>query len=169
MRIYLIGFMGSGKSFAGKQLAQLMDYTFVDLDDYIEDQECTSISDIFANRGEQAFRNLETHYLQSFSTSENIIIATGGGTPCNPDNIATIKASGKSIYMHASAELLYSRLKTQKENRPLIADKSGDQLLDFIAQKLNDRTEFDEQADYTIHQTHDDDDIGLKLKALINE
>ena len=169
MRIYLVGFMGSGKSFAGKQLAQILDYQFVDLDDYIEDKECATISDIFENRGEQAFRQLESHYLKDFDTVDNIVVATGGGTPCNDINIKHILANGESIYMQANAELLYSRLKNQKENRPLIAEKSKGELLGFISQKLEEREPYYTQATFTQFQTQDDDDIGEKLKARLFE
>ena len=159
--------MGSGKSFAGKQLAELMGYTFVDLDDYIEEQECCNISDIFAHRGEGAFRSMETYYLTVFSDLGKMIISTGGGTPCHSENMDIIKEKGVSIYLRCPTDLLYSRLKNQKENRPLIADKLGDELKQFISDKIEERKEHYEKADIVYDVTFDDDEIGAKLKASI--
>ncbi len=116
--------MGSGKTTVGKQLAKKFDFTFVDIDNYIELKYKTSINDFFSKFGENKFREIEKEELENISTKKNIVVATGGGTPCFFNNIDIINKTGTSIYIKLSPEMLLSRLKNAKENRPLINKKS---------------------------------------------
>src|SRR5215217_1973749 len=109
--VFLIGFMGSGKTFVGKKLAQLLKTTFIDLDEVIEKSEEKTISQIFSQNGEEFFRERESHYLKSLSERSNVVIATGGGTPCFHDNMKWMNENGITIYLKAKSEILFDRLK----------------------------------------------------------
>lgn len=135
-RIFLLGFMGAGKTTAGKSLAKKLNWTFCDLDHYIESRYQKTISQIFEIYGEEKFREIEKKMLEEVSDFENIIIATGGGTPCFHNNIETMKMKGLTIYLHATPEVLGKRLILAKEKRPLIANKSEEELIDFINKTL---------------------------------
>ncbi len=139
-KVFLIGFMGCGKSTFGKKLAKQLNWDFVDLDDYIEEQEGTSIPEIFASKGEAHFRSLESKAVDSASKWKKTIISTGGGTPCFNNNITAINNIGLSVYIELSPEVLKSRLEGEKSKRPLIADLSDGELLGFIENKLNERS-----------------------------
>lgn len=147
MKIYLIGFMGSGKSHVGRQLAQQMKITFIDLDDYLEAQEGRSISHIFTTDGEPVFRQLEQKHIVELSKQpEDMIIATGGGTPCFFDNLEQMKQTGLTIYLKTPVDILVERLGAETEHRPLLAGKSKQELADFITKKLASRSVFYENA-----------------------
>jgi shikimate kinase len=120
MIIFLVGFMGSGKTTAGKRLASSMNINFIDLDTYIEEQEKMTISTIFKDYGETHFRVLEHTHLKSLINLEHdIIISTGGGTPCYHDNMKLMNNIGLTIYLEMSSKALLSRLKNSKK-RPLL-------------------------------------------------
>lgn len=146
MRIYLIGFMGSGKSHVGKRLAQLLHWQFVDLDDYLEEQEGRTINNIFATDGADAFRQLEQEYLHTSTQWNNTVIATGGGAPCFFDNMQWMNRHGLTIYLQTPAQILAERLQYGTEHRPLLRGKTFWELKDFIEEKLAERTGFYEQA-----------------------
>lgn len=146
MKIFLIGFMGSGKTTLGRKLASRMGYEFVDLDHKLEQQVELSIAEYFQIFGEDAFRKLESEVLKKTEYPENAIISTGGGLPCYFDNMDWMKANGKSVYIKLSPKTLADRLETGKEERPLLQDKHGDALVAFIEQKLNERERFYSQA-----------------------
>lgn len=166
MRIYLIGFMGCGKSTFGKKLAEKLDYTFIDLDKRIEAIEGGTVAEIFKLRGEDYFRRLEADVLHSTVLEKNAVISCGGGTPCYFDNMDWMSERGKTVYLHLSAENLFGRLRTRKEKRPLIANLDDAQLRDYIFQKLSERESFYLQANFTI----DPSTVKPKeLVALINE
>jgi len=141
-KVFLIGFMGCGKSTFGRKLAKQLEWEFIDLDDYIEEQERCSISEIFKNKGEVYFRNLETKALKESNQWINTIISTGGGTPCFNDNIGLINKIGLSIHIKLSPEDLKIRLEGEKAKRPLIADLSDGELLSFIKLKLSERNTY---------------------------
>jgi shikimate kinase len=153
MRIYLIGFMGSGKSTVGKIVAHRLSIPFYDMDDLIENSAGTSIASIFQQYGESYFRKLEQEALYDTEKIDKSIIATGGGTPCFFDNMEWIKQHGASIYLKGSPEILCSRLLKNTAERPLIKDYSEDTLLSYIHGKLEERAPFYEQADVIYHQT----------------
>ncbi len=142
MRIYLLGFMGCGKTSLGKRLARKLDYSFMDIDNLIEEKEGKSIHDIFAERGEEYFRQLEREYLQGTKDLSRAIIATGGGTPCYFDNMEFMNAHGVTVYLKMSPVSLSYRLKNAKRKRPLIDGLEGDELLAFIKDKLGEREPF---------------------------
>lgn len=141
-KIFLVGFMGCGKSTYGKKLAKALNWKFVDLDDYIEREEDRSISDIFKEDGEGYFRNLESRAVIESSDWEGTVISTGGGTPCFNNNMGLINSLGLSIYINLPAETLAERLNGEKSKRPLIADLNDEELLSFIKSKLLERNPF---------------------------
>lgn len=155
--IFLIGFMGSGKTTLGRKLASKMGYEFIDLDHKLEQQVELSIAEYFTLFGEDAFRELESEVLKKTPYPENAVISTGGGLPCFFDNMHWMKAHGKTVYIKLSPKTLAGRLETGKEERPLLQEKHGDALIAFIEEKLAQREPFYSQADITAE--------GLSLTA----
>lgn len=146
MRVYLLGYMGCGKTTAGKELAQNMGYSFIDLDDLLEKNQGRTISEIFASDGEEAFRALEKETLHSTFQMKDVIVATGGGAPCFFDNVEQMNKHGLTIYIEMSANDLVKRLEGQIEHRPILKGKTEQELMDFIAQALNNRNPFYKKA-----------------------
>lgn len=147
-RIYLLGFMGSGKSHIGKRLAQELNYSFVDLDDYIVEQSpYSSIAEIFEQQGEAYFRQLEQQALVDSQAWEQLVIATGGGSPCKANNIQLIKAAGFSVFLDPPLPTLAKRLWPERAQRPLIAKLKKKELENVIAKLLKKRRMYYEQAD----------------------
>ena len=167
MRIYLIGFMGSGKSFVGRRLAMALEWPFIDLDEQIVASAGQSIVDIFANSGEQTFRKLEQTALHQTSHFEKAIISTGGGAPCFFDNISWMNQQGITIYLNADPSLLASRLAPQRMHRPLIKDLDDHQLITFIEQKLAERNVFYTQAKYLLSFDQNDTRLIDQIIELI--
>lgn len=135
-RIFLIGYMGAGKSTIGRSLAKSLNLTFYDLDYFIESRYKKSISQIFEEEGEIGFRKIENSILKEVGELEDIVVATGGGTPCFYDNMAYMKEQGQTVYLNASPEALTNRLALAKSKRPLIADKNDKELLRFVSATL---------------------------------
>ena len=150
MKVFLIGFMGSGKTTIGKKLANYLKYEFIDLDKLIESRAGMSIVNYFELHGEGAFRELERDILQKTQFPENVIIATGGGAPCFGDNMEWMNKNGLVAYLSLSPKALASRLEHSKTDRPLIRHLKGDELIDFISSKLQEREEFYNQAKYVV-------------------
>jgi shikimate kinase len=154
MNIVLIGYMGSGKSTIGKHYANYKGLNFIDFDDYLEDKELMSVSEIFNSRGEIYFRKLESKYLKKIlSNNDNSIIALGGGTPCYGNNMQIIEVDKnvKSIYLYTPVNVLSERLFELKSNRPLIShftDESG--LNDFVRKHLFERSPFYLRASFKL-------------------
>jgi shikimate kinase len=146
MRIFVLGFMGAGKSFLGKVLAERLGYNFVDLDEMIEAKMAMPIPSIFQQLGEPAFRIIEAECLRGTAQHERLVVATGGGTPCFLDNLDWMNDNGITVYFSASSKLLAERLLTEKANRPLIAELPNDELDSFIAAKLSERAPFYERS-----------------------
>jgi shikimate kinase len=144
--IFLIGFMGSGKTTLGRKLASKMGYEFIDLDHKLEQKVELSIAEYFTLFGEDSFRKLESEVLKKNPYPENAVISTGGGLPCYFDNMDWMKEHGKTVYIKLSPKTLADRLENGKEERPLLQDKHGDQLVAFIEQKLAERESFYSQA-----------------------
>ncbi len=134
--IFLIGFMGSGKSTLGRALAEATGLDFIDLDTYIERRFHANIREIFAREGEAGFRELERRMLEEVSQFQDVIIACGGGTPCFFDNIHTMNRSGQTVFLEASHSRLLERLKAGRRRRPLIAAMTDDELCDYITDAL---------------------------------
>ncbi|MBS1501428.1 MAG: shikimate kinase [Bacteroidetes bacterium] len=146
MKIFLIGFMGSGKTTLGRKLAARMNYEFIDLDHVLEKRVELSIAEYFSFFGEDSFRKLEREVLQKTQYPENVIVSTGGGLPCYFDNMDWMKSQGKTVYLKLSPKTLADRLESGKEERPLLQGKHGEALVAFIEQKLAEREDFYMQA-----------------------
>ncbi len=145
--IFIIGYMGAGKSTLGRKLAHLMERTFIDTDLFIENRFRKSIADIFAQEGEAVFRKREKGVIEELSCFPNAIIATGGGLPCHYDNMELMKNSGTTIYLQLSAPVLAGRIELCKRTRPTVRHLSGEELLSHIQEALAVRLPFYEQAD----------------------
>lgn len=165
MLIFLIGYMGCGKSTLGKGVARKLLMNFCDMDTLIEKQEMLSTAEIFNTKGEEYFRKLENETLNNFTISQNLVIATGGGAPCYYDNIDIMNSKGVTIYLNIKPGILASRLKNSRAQRPLIASKSEDELLQFIESTLEQRKIFYEKAQYIVSGDNIKvDDIINKIK-----
>ena len=143
---FLIGFMGSGKNYWGKLWAEKTDLNFYDLDKIVEEEQQNTIAKIFAEKGEDHFRELETIALRKFENENNVIIACGGGTPCFNDNITWMNENGTCIYLQSSPDNILKRLVSEKEKRPLIKNLKDDELLFYITEKIKERELFYNQA-----------------------
>ena len=150
MVVFLVGFMGCGKSSIGKKLANSTDWKFVDMDNIIESRVSLSISEIFNIKGEAWFRALEREVLNEFVDQKNIIVATGGGVPCFGDNMDIMNQIGHTIYFKVSTENLFGRLKRGRENRPKIKELNDIELLTFIEETLSPREVFYNKASLLI-------------------
>ena len=146
MKFFLIGFMGSGKSYWGRNWSQKYQLDFYDLDEVIEQEQQRTIAAIFEKDGEDRFRELETAALQTFSEKDNCIIACGGGTACFNDNMNWMNEHGTTVYLCATPQFIYDRVMEEQEKRPLISKLNQAELLFFIEQKLKEREPFYNQA-----------------------
>lgn len=151
--IILIGYMGSGKTTVGRQLALALGRTFYDLDWYIEMRYHRTVAQLFAERGEGGFREMERNMLHEAAEFEDIVLSCGGGTPCFFDNMKYISSVGESVYLKATPEVLAQHLKMRKVERPLLAGKTEEELLDFIRTSLKEREPFYLQAKHIIDVT----------------
>ena len=151
-KIILIGYMASGKSTIGKIVAEKMKVSLVDLDILIEKETQLPIEKIFREKGEIYFRKIEHALFKKLvESNESLIISTGGGTPCYADNHLLLNREHViSIYLKGSIDLLYDRLLTEKVKRPLVADKSEEELKDFIAKQLFERSYYYNKATFII-------------------
>ena len=146
MKLFLVGFMGCGKTTFGKKLANKLAYTFIDLDKTIEASTGMSIPQYFTKFGEAAFREKESEIIKTTEFPENAIIATGGGSPCFFDNMDWMNANGTTVYISLSPKALASRLESATEDRPVLQGKKGEELEQFIASKLAEREPFYSKA-----------------------
>lgn len=174
VRVFLCGYMGSGKTTLGKSLSKVMDLTLIDLDNFIESRQCKTIKQIFAEIGEDGFRQLERKALIEVSEFENVIISLGGGTPCFFDNMDIINNAGTSVYLKPTEDVLLRRLIDGKHKRPLLADKSDSEILDVIRQQLAWREPYYLKAQIVFEASHLEckEDIHInaeKLAAIIND
>ncbi|NNK80188.1 MAG: shikimate kinase [Flavobacteriales bacterium] len=155
MSLFLVGYMGSGKSSVGRRLANRLELEFVDMDDAIEEYAQASVQDIFAKSGEETFRLLETHILDKLIAEGPRVIATGGGSPCHSGNMDKILNSGISVYLKLAPAKLQRRIsQSNKKNpnkRPLVANLQGQDLLHYIIEHLEEREPYYEEADMTIN------------------
>ena len=148
--IFLIGYMGAGKSVVGKLLSQINGFNFYDLDEYIEAKEGKKVSEIFNQNNEVYFRKIENKYLKEISLlKDNKIISTGGGTPCFQNNFEIINESpnSTSIYLKANIDVLVNRLKYSIDNRPIISHLTDEyKLKEFITKHLFERNYYYEKS-----------------------
>lgn len=153
MIIYLIGYMGAGKTTFGKQIARKLGMTFVDSDDYIIDKFHSSINDIFKIHGEKEFRKMEREALEEISLQENAVVATGGGLPCFYDNMAYMKKHGICVYLKVDENELADRLDSIKASRPLLKDKSREELKQSVHDMLQTRELYYNRANIIVDAT----------------
>ena len=147
MKIFLIGFMGCGKTHWGKLLSEKLGVPFFDLDEKITEQEGRPIDEIFKTEGEEYFRMLEKDVLHLLTEShESFVMACGGGTPCFFNTIDYLKRQGTVVWINCSTDCLYQRLIKEKDQRPLISSIPDDQLKTFIIKKYSSRKIFYQQA-----------------------
>ena len=150
MRIFLLGFMGSGKSTIGKKLANKMNLKFVDLDGFIEAEMDCSVEDAFALQGEKYFREQEEKALIKMSNQDDFVVALGGGTPCFASNFSVIKSTGISVYLKIAKVDLYNRLAANRGKRPLLYSLNENELEAYISSTLDVREEYYNKADIVI-------------------
>lgn len=146
MRIYLVGYMGAGKTTTAKRLSSLLDIPCYDLDQLFEAQFKIEISSFFERYDESLFRKLESQLLKDTLQFDHAIISTGGGTPCFYDNMKWMNENGLTIYLQMHVKSIVERLKTSKRKRPLLASKTDEELLDFVKEHLRQRNIFYSQA-----------------------
>jgi shikimate kinase len=159
--IYIIGFMGSGKTTAGKKLASLLGWSFTDLDRKIEEYTGKTIPEIFSLNGEQYFREIEAQLLRDLKSCTNTIVSTGGGTPCHGDNMDFMLGNGLTLYLKLTPAQLYSRLSESKGDRPLINNLDSQELRSFIEAKLREREGWYTRSDIIV------DGIDLNVNELL--
>ena len=172
-RIILIGYMGSGKTTVGRALAKTVGLPFYDLDWYIESRMRKKVSDIFAERGEAGFREIERNMLHEVAEFEDVIISCGGGTPCFFDNMDYLNQQGQVVWLHCEPEVLQKHLLMGKGDRPLLKGKTPDELIDYIREQLAYREQFYAKARYKLDVSLMDnyDKISItveKLQELLN-
>ena len=166
-RIIIIGYMGAGKTTVGKALSKELGIPFYDLDLYIESRMRKTVAQLFAERGEENFRQIEYNMLHEVAEFEDVIISCGGGTPCFFDNIDYMNEQGETIYLKATPEVLYGHLKMGKTVRPLLLGKTEDELLSYIGQQLSVRENYYNKAKHVL-------DVSLldnyeKIKITVKE
>ena len=150
-RIFLIGYMGAGKTTLGKAFARAMGLTFIDLDWYIEERFHKTIRELFTERGEDAFRDLERRMLHEVGEFEDVVISVGGGTPCFFDNVDYMNSVGETVFLDVDIRVLFRRLKIAKHQRPLLDGKSDEELMQFIQEALQNRLPFYTRAKHTFN------------------
>ena len=150
MHIYLIGFMAVGKTTFGKRLARALSMPFLDTDKLIEQGTNNSIEQLFTEKGEVVFREIEAEVLRNLPNEKPHVIATGGGLPCYHNNMSFMKKEGLTVYLKAEPTFIYSRLVRAKRSRPLVKGLKGDELLQFITHKLTERASFYAQSEVVI-------------------
>lgn len=173
-RIILIGYMGAGKTTVGKALAKDLGLMFYDLDWYIESRMRKTVAQIFAERGEEGFRQIERNMLHEVAEFEDVIISCGGGTPCFFDNMEYLNQQGDTVYLQASPETLAAHLKMGKGVRPLLVGKTDEELRQYIVDSLEKRNPFYTKArhiiDIDVMDSFDKiDDTVSRVKALIKK
>lgn len=148
IRIFLTGYMGAGKTTLGKALARKLHIPFVDLDWYIEERFHKTVGELFTERGEAGFRELERAMLHEVGAFEDVIISTGGGAPCFFDNMDFMNRNGKTVFLNVHPDVLFHRLRVAKQQRPILQGKQDEELKAFIVEALAKRAPFYTQAQY---------------------
>ena len=144
--IFLVGFMGVGKSYLGQRLAWQLNREFVDTDQLIEERKGQSISTIFSEHGEMKFRNFEAEIIKTLLPMKNLVVATGGGLPIYGNLMDDLLQNGTTIYLEATERLIFNRLIEEKENRPLLKEKTKNEIEAYISETLVRRTPIYEKA-----------------------
>ena len=153
--IFLIGYMGCGKTTLGEELARQMGLRYIDLDDFIEAQQGMTVAEIFDEMGENRFRELETEALREVAAMTDVIVGCGGGTPCHCDNMALMNRSGVTVWLTTSPERITARLllPDQKAKRPKVASLPDEAVLSLVEKELEARTPYYAQAQLQFDST----------------
>ncbi|MFD2542084.1 shikimate kinase [Lacinutrix gracilariae] len=163
MKIILIGYMASGKSYLGQKLAKILDFEFLDLDDFIEKEEKATIKEIFLSKGEIYFRKIEHLYLKkAIATNSNTVISLGGGTPCYGNNMSLLlnKPNIKTVYLQVSIPNLVERVLNETAKRPIIAHlKTKEELTEFVGKHLFERIPFYSKAACTVNANKKENEV----------
>lgn len=172
-RIIIIGYMGAGKTTVGRALAAELGIEFYDLDWYIESRMRKTVKQLFDEVGEEGFRKIEHNMLHEVAEFENVVISCGGGTPCFFDNMAYMNQQGDTVYLKASPEILYKHLKMGKSVRPLLLNKTPEEVQVFITEQLANRESYYSRAKYTVNvnlmDNHDKIRMSVeKVKQLLS-
>ncbi len=165
MKVFLIGFMASGKTHCGKLLALRLGYNFIDLDEKIEAERGKSITEIFSSDGEASFRVLEKKMLRSIE-QDNMVISTGGGTACYHDNINFMKDNGLTVFLNPSYEIILERLMSEKGKRPIIDAIPEHEFKNYTRNLFQQRLPFYQNADLTIESENDMEIIDLIIEVI---
>jgi shikimate kinase len=167
-RIILIGYMGAGKTTVGRALARELGLQFYDLDWYIESRRHKKVAQIFAESGEDAFRQIERNMLHEVAEFEDVVISCGGGTPCFFDNIDYMNRQGDVVYLKCHPDVLRAHLLMGRTERPLLKGKTPEQLTDFIVEQLQAREPFYTKAQHKLDVTLMDnyDKIRITVERL---
>ena len=143
---FFVGYMGARKTPGGKVLSRQLELSFIDLDHYIEGRYHKTVGQLFAEKGEDAFRDIERRMLREVAAFEDVLVSTGGGAPCFFDNMEFMNGAGQTVYLKVSVEELAKRLELCKSTRPILEGRSGDELRAFIAESLEKREPFYSKA-----------------------
>lgn len=163
-RIYLIGYMGSGKSTLGKVIAKRIGWNPVDMDSYIENRYHKTVNQIFASEGEDGFRRKEKVVLEELSSFEEIVISCGGGTPCFFNNMELMNNTGITVYIQLPPKILADRLRKSRENRPLVKDKSDAELEDYISAQMAQREGFYKKASVIFNEFSETGELNINIE-----
>ena len=150
LRIILIGYMGAGKTTVGRALARELNVPFYDLDWYIESRMRKTVKQIFDEKGEEGFRRIEQSMLHEVAEFENVIVSCGGGTPCFFDNMEYMNGQAETVYLKAEADVLYKHLLMGRSVRPLLLNKTPDEVDSFIREQLKYREAFYTKAKHIL-------------------
>lgn len=150
IRVILVGYMGSGKTTVGRQLANALGVQFYDLDWYIETRFHKRVAEIFAEKGEEGFRDMERRMLHEVAEFEDVVLSCGGGTPCFFDNMDYMNSLGETLYLKATPEVLAQHLKMGRTERPLIKGKTSEELEQYIRESLAAREPFYSKAKHIV-------------------
>ena len=163
VRIIIVGYMGAGKTTVGKALSKELGIPFYDLDWYIESRRRKTVPQLFAELGEEGFRQIERNMLHEVAEFEDVIISCGGGTPCFFDNMDYMNQQGQVVYLRCDPEVLHKHLLMGKTERPLLKGKTPEELIAFIREQLEKREPFYTKARYTLDVTLMDNYEKIKI------
>ena len=165
-RIYLVGYMGAGKTTAARRMANHLGWEVVDTDAMFEEKYRVSVNDFFHKYDEALFRKLESEVLRSTESMDNTVISTGGGTPCFNDNMAWMNQHGKTVFLRISPQAALDRLLHSKRKRPLVESKTEAELAEYINTHYTSRLPFYEQADIVVKAENLDVELLIKQLAI---
>ncbi|HMM11319.1 MAG TPA: shikimate kinase [Bacteroidales bacterium] len=169
MRVYLVGYMGAGKTTLSRRLSAQLGMEHADLDELFEARYKISIPDFFRKYDETLFRRLESHLLKETVLTDHIVYSTGGGTACYYDNMEWMNRHGLTVYLQMDPQSIVHRLSNAKKKRPLILSKTSDELLEFVREHLRARNIYYSQAKIIVKgESIDVDALAQQIRAMMN-